>query len=119
MSACLEDRYLRELEDAAVADYDRRISQIPPDMCAPFNIEAMRLTDELIRLYRLVALCARGEQDLDKVAMLWQHMMHSCDAFADRLGKLHSDHPACGADAYYDGILDLKNKCRRLQEMHQ
>jgi hypothetical protein len=119
MSACLDDKYLRELGDVAVADYERRISQIPPEMCAPFTLAAMRLEYELILLYKLVVLCARSEQDLNKVASLWEFMVDMCDAFAGRLKKLHDAHPSCGADSYYDKILDLKNKCRRLQEMHQ
>ncbi|HEX3716501.1 MAG TPA: hypothetical protein VH595_00915 [Verrucomicrobiae bacterium] len=120
MNSCLQvqDKYLIELGDSAVAEYEQRIANIPPDLSSPFNVAAMRLQDELVCLYKLVALCARSEQNLDKVASLWEFMEGTCDRFAQELSKLHLEHPVCGADLYYNQILDLRNKCHRLREMH-
>jgi len=79
----------------------------------------MRLEDELIRLYRLVVFRVRSEEDLDKVASLWEFMVGMCDHVAERLGDLNTRQPAAGAAFYYDKILDLRNKCQRLQVMHR
>ena len=109
---------LQELGDSTIADFDRRIAGIPPELCAPFNAEAGRLENELVMLYKMVALCARSEADLDKVAASWARMVEMCDVFASRLLALGKAQPFCGADAFHDRVLDLRNKCRRLQEMH-
>jgi hypothetical protein len=66
----------------------------------------------------MVALCVRKEDDLDKIAKWWEAMTNVCDQFAQRLHKLHEAHPYCGADTYYDDVLDLRNRCQRLKEMH-
>lgn len=108
-----------ELGESAVAEFEQRIANIPSELCSAFNVAAMRLQDELVRLYKLVALCARSEENLDKVASLWEFMEGMCDRFAHELSKLDTEHPACGADLYYNQILDLRNKCRRLGEMHR
>ena len=76
------------------------------------------MENELVMIYRMVALCARSEADLDKVAASWARMVEICDLFASRLLTLSKAHPACGAEAFHDRVLDLRNKCRRLQEMH-
>jgi hypothetical protein len=118
MSDCVAESHLRRLGESAVADSDRRIAGIPPDLCGAFNIEAMRLEDELIKIYKQVVLCVREESDLGKIASFWGFMVGMCDLFGERLSKLQTTHPACGAELFYDRILDLRNKCRRLQEMH-
>jgi hypothetical protein len=118
MNNCVSEAHLWELGESAVADFDRRIASIPPDLCGRFNVEAMRLEDELIRLYKMVVFCVREESDLGKVASFWNLMVGMCDYFAQQLAKLKNAHPACGAESYYDRILDLRNKCHRLQEMH-
>jgi hypothetical protein len=119
MSECVSASDLEALGSSAVEDYDRRISEIPKSLSVPFNFEAGRLQDKLITLYQVVVMCVRHEEDLEKIASWWEIMGNICDIFAARLHKLHLDHPDCGAGLYYDNILDLKNKCRRLQEMHQ
>jgi hypothetical protein len=118
-NGCIENKDLRELGESAVADYDRRIAGIPADLSAPFNMEAMRLQDELLRLYKLVVMCVRSEPNVESVASLWSVVVDVCDVSADRLSKLKIAHPASAAEIYYDKILDLRNKCRRLQEMHR
>jgi hypothetical protein len=75
MSDCVAESHLRELGESAVAEYDRRIASIPPELCAPFNITAMRFEDELLRIYKSVVFCVRDEQDLQKVASWWAFMV--------------------------------------------
>jgi hypothetical protein len=119
MSNCATPSQLQQLGESAVAEFDARIAEIPFGLCAAFQIEAMRLEDQLLFIHRLVALCARDEQDLEKVAFSWEFMVGICDLFAKRLSRLKDEHPSCGAEQYYDRILDLRNKCHRLQEMHR
>ena len=101
-----------------LADFDRRVAEIPGDLCAPFHAEARQLDAELMTLYKMVVLCVRNEENLDEVAQSWAMMVQICDAFAKRLNALSDQHPYCGADSYYDRVLDLRNKCQRLQKMH-
>ncbi|HUD47055.1 MAG TPA: hypothetical protein VMR33_09505 [Candidatus Baltobacteraceae bacterium] len=119
MSNCATPSQLQQLGEAAVAEFDSRIAEIPLGLCAAFQIEAMRLQDQLLIIQRLIALCARDEDDLDKVAALWAFMVGICDLFAERLFRLKGEHPSCGAEQYYDRILDLRNKCHRLHQMHR
>ena len=115
---CVAASNLQELGESAVAEFDRRIAHIPRELCAAFLLEAIRLEDELLIIYKMVALCVRQELDLENVAASWGFMVEMCDAFAERLSQLKTAQPSCGAEPYYDRILDLRNKCRRLQEMH-
>jgi len=55
---------------------------------------------------------------LEKVASWSGTMVSRCDEFAKRLRDLSVAHPACGAGYFYDRVLDLRNKCQRLREMH-
>jgi len=110
--------HLLELGESTVADFDRRVASLPADLSAPFNQEAARLESELLVIYKMVALCARAETDLAEVAEAWTRMVAICDVFASRLLTLSKAHPCCGAEAFHDRVLDLRNKCRRLKELH-
>ncbi len=110
--------HLQELGESAVADFDRRVASLPPGLYTPFNHEAARLESELLVIYKMVALGARVEADLDKVAAAWTGMVQMCDVFASRLLTLSKAHPGCGAEAFHDRVLDLRNKCRRLEQLH-
>lgn len=118
MTECLAQTDLEELSRDTLEDFDQRLSQIPPDTCASFHEEATRLEGELLTLYRVVLQCVKKEENLERVANWWQGLMQVCDKFAERLNKLIQEHPSCGADFYYDRVLDLRNKCHRLQKMH-
>jgi hypothetical protein len=115
---CIETFQLQKVGESVIADFDRRLAGLPPDLCRPFTLEARCLTDQLMMIYRLVALCVRSQSDLENVAASWGFMVKTCDEFAALLLKLREAHPACGAEVYHDQVLDLRNKCRRLQEMH-
>jgi hypothetical protein len=92
---------------------------LPEDLCAPFHDEARQLETELMFLYRATVMCVRREENMDRVASRWAEMVALCGGFLARLKQLSEKHPGCGAELYYDHVLDLSNKCQRLQEMHQ
>jgi hypothetical protein len=46
-------------------------------------------------------------------------MVELCDTFGLALNDLAKKHPDCGADSYYDRVLDLRNKCNRLKILHK
>ena len=118
MNNCLTDLDLKELGDSMIDAFDKRVALIPNDLCAPFHQEARQLETELLTIYRVVALTVRKEENLDLVAASWGSMVSMCDAFGKILGNLKQKHPHCGAESYYDRVLDLRNKCNRLQMMH-
>jgi len=118
MKECLAESDLLELSSGALAAFDQRVASIPKDLCAPFHEEARQLEAELLTVYRVVVLCTRKEDDLDRVAQWWAMMVRVCDDFAGRLSTLATEHPQCGAEQYYDRVLELRSKCLRLQKMH-
>ena len=81
-------------------------------------MEARQLEAELLGLHKTVALCARRQEDLAAVSELWGLMVELCDLSATKLGGVVQKHPQCGAQVYYDRILDLRNRCQRLKMMH-
>lgn len=118
MNSCLAESDLQDLGNEMLAGFERRVAAIPSDLCAPFHTEARQLETELLSIYKFVALCARKADDLAQIARAWALMVHVCDESAKCLNHLLQQHPACGADTYYDRVLDLRNKCQRLQQMH-
>ena len=118
MTNCLVGSDFKALADEALSGFDQRVAAIPVEMCSPFYEEARRLETELLSIYRVFALLVRKEDALDQIAGLWGTMVAHCDQFAQKLHGLSQAHPSCGAEIFYDRVLDLRNKCRRLQEMH-
>ena len=102
-----------------LADFDRRFQSLPADLCAPFHDEARQLETELTSLYRATVMCVRREEDMNRVAARWGEMVEICDGCLTRLQQVSEKHPGCGANLYYDRVLELRSKCPRLQEMHQ
>ncbi len=118
MTECLGESDVKALAKSTLQEFDQEIATLAPELCVPFNQAAMRLEGELLTIYRFVVRIVRRENDLDKVANWWGTMVSQCDEFAQRLQDLSIAHPACGAAFYYDRVLDLRNKCQRLREMH-
>ena len=118
VNECLTHSDLLELSNDSLTAFGERLARIPQDLCAPFHEEARQLETVLLTVYRVVVLCTKREEDLQKVSRWWGTMVRVCDDFAKELGKLVEAHPACGAEAYYDRVLDLRSKCLRLQKMH-
>ncbi|MEW6305905.1 MAG: hypothetical protein AB1705_20715 [Verrucomicrobiota bacterium] len=118
MNELLTDADLLDLSQGSLASFDQRVAAIPKDLHAPFHEEARQLEAELLTVYRVVVLCTKREEDLARVSKWWETMVRVCDDFAKRLGGLAEAHPDCGAEQYYDRVLELRSKCHRLQKMH-
>ena len=118
MNNCLEATDLQAISDSMVADFKQRIASIPADLCAPFHAEAQKLETQLLMVYKMIAMVTRKQEDLIQVSKLWACVVSMCDASAKQLGELVKQHPNCGADYYYDRVLDLRNKCLRLEQLH-
>ena len=118
MNSCLAESDLQDLGNEMLEGFERRVAAIPNDLCAPYHSEARQLETELLTIYKFVALATRREEDLSQVAKSWETMVKVCDESAKRLNTLVKLHPDCGADAFYGRVLDLRNKCQRLQQMH-
>jgi hypothetical protein len=119
MSTCLDAEDLMRLSEASLDDVEKRLSGIPSDLCAPFYAEADKLEQQLLGVYRTVALCVRKEDDLNSITVWWDTMTNICDKFAARLNDLCAAHPYCGAEVFYDHVLDLRNRCLRLANLHR
>lgn len=117
-STCLPEIELKELGDSMITGFALRVASIPQDMCAPFHQEARQLEVELLTIYKMVALCVKKDEDLNMVSKRWAAVVQMCDNSANQLNQLVQRHPYCGAASYYDRVLDLRNKCLRLQQMH-
>jgi len=118
MKECLTDSDLLELSNGSLTSFERRLASIPADLAAPFHDEARQLETELLTVYRVVVLCTKREESLDSVSKWWETMVRVCDEFSAQLNRLVRAHPACGAEQYYDRVLELRSKCLRLQKMH-
>lgn len=114
----MQESNLQELGKSVLDSFDRRVAAIPQELCAPFHSEARQLEAELLTIYKMVALCVKQIEETNEIAGYWGLMVNVCDAATTRLSKLVAAHPHCGADCYYDRVLDLRNKCQRLQKMH-
>jgi hypothetical protein len=118
MDNCLTGSDFKELGDSMILDFDRRIANIPSELCGPFHHEASRLEDGLLNIYKVMVLHVRRLDDLERIAEAWSVMVMVCDEAARKLHSLQEAHPHCGAQYYYDRVLDLRNKCQRIQMMH-
>jgi hypothetical protein len=116
---CFTESDVQELGRTVLAEFDRRFLALPEDLCAPFHDEARQLETELMSLYRATVMCVRREEDINRVAARWGEMVEICEGCLTRLAKVSEKHPDCGANLYYDRVLELRSKCQRLQEMHQ
>ncbi len=118
MTQCLAESDVKELAELTLLGFDQRVAALPENSCLPFHQEAMRLNAELLTIYRVVVQLVRKEDDLERVASWWGTMVVECDRFAERLQHLSRRHQDSGAEAFYDSVLDLRNKCQRLRTMH-
>ena len=116
---CFTESDVQELGRTVLADFDRRVADLPENLCAPFHEEARQLETESLMIYKATVLCVRHQEDMNQVAARWAEMVEICSGSLARIQRLSEKHPGCGADFYVDRILDLRSKCQRLQEMHQ
>lgn len=115
---CVTDSDFQAIAESSISQFNKAVAGIPLDSCALFREEASRLEAGLLMVYRIVASAIRREEDMEKVAERWGAMVAICDKYAERLGIFQKEHPACGGEFFYDRILDLRNKCRRMQAAH-
>lgn len=118
MTECLTESDVKVLAESTLAAFEQEVASLPQDVYVPFNEAAARLEAQLLTIYRFVVQIVRREEDLDKVAGWWGTMVFQCNEFAKRLHQLSLTHPGCGAMFFYDRVLDLRNKCQRLHQMH-
>ena len=118
MVTCLNDQDLRDISSDSLKSFDEQVAKIPADVCAPFYEAAGRLDSQLLVFYKMVVVCTKKEEDLDRIASWWGSMVKICDEFASHLEGLIKQHPYCGAEFYRDRFLDLRNTCKRLQDLH-
>jgi hypothetical protein len=107
---------LEILKDSALKSFAEGVATADPDVCWEFNLEVGRLESRVLQLYGMAALIAKREPDVAKVAELWRGMVDVCDAIAEKISELCKEHPYCMAS--HDKILDVRNKCARLAELH-
>ncbi|MFZ4694575.1 MAG: hypothetical protein ACOYMV_05545 [Verrucomicrobiia bacterium] len=113
----LDVQDLRALGKEALDQFEERVGRAEPGSCFAFDLEVARLESQLIQLYGVAAILARREESMEGVAALWGAMIGACDAVAARLLNLMVEHPACSAS--HDKILDLRNRCARLRDLHR
>ena len=118
MTECLGESDVKQLAQSTLAQFDQEVASLPKDLCLSFNQAAFRLEAELLTIYKVVVQIVRREEDLARIAAWWGMMVSQCDEFAKRLNSLRLSHPDSGADFFYDRVLDLRNKCQRLRQMH-
>jgi hypothetical protein len=118
MTECVTQTDVKTLAKSTLTAFEEEVAALPQDVCVPFNEAAARLEAQLLMIYKFVVQFVRREEDLEKVAGWWGTMVSECDEFAKRLHQLSLAHPACGADVFYDRVLDLRNRCQRLHQMH-
>ena len=114
----IQPAVLEELAQSTLDSFDERIAQLPHDLASPFQEEARTLEGQLLTIYKMVALTVRDEEDLDLISRYWDLMVGVCDRFSSHLARVASQQPHSGANLYHDRILDLRNKCRRLRDLH-
>ena len=68
MKECLRDSDLLELSKGSLISFEQRLATIPKELCAPFYEEARHLEAELLTVYRVVVLCTKREEDLERVS---------------------------------------------------
>jgi hypothetical protein len=115
---CVTDSDFKAIAESGISQFNKAVERIPFDSCALFRDEASRLEAGLLGVYRVVVSMVRREEDIEKVSECWGSMVAICDKYAERLGVFQKQHPACGAELFYDRILDLRNKCRRMHALH-
>lgn len=112
----LEISDITKINESALKAFDESIATADPRTCWEFNEAVARLESQLIQLYGIVVLALKGEDDLSVIAKTWGRMVGICDHVARKIGSLARQHPACAVS--HDKILDLRNRCERLRNLH-
>ncbi len=109
---------LRNYLESLLQEFDHGVSELSPDLCAPFNQEARQLEAQLTTMHKMVARMARSEDDLARDAAMWGMMVNFCDEAATRIGNHSGKRPNWDARQFLDMISATRHKCLRLQTRH-
>jgi hypothetical protein len=112
----LEIEDLDEIKKSALETFSERVASVDFGISGEVDLEVARLESQLLQLYAIAAIIARREESLERTAQVWDAMVSICDAFAAKISELCQEHPACRAS--HDKILDVRNKCARLRDLH-
>ncbi len=104
------------IKDSALKVFDNSIAAADSSECWGVNDAVTRLETQLLQLYGIVVLALKHEEDLAVIAQNWGNMVTVCDDVALKIGSLGEEHPYCSVS--HDKILDLRNRCARLQNLH-
>jgi hypothetical protein len=107
---------ITKINESALKTFDESIAAADPDMCWEFDEAVARLESQLIQLYGIVVLALKREEDLSVIAKTWGGMVGICDHVARKIGALSQQHPNCAVS--HDKILDLRNRCERIRNLH-
>ena len=113
----LELRDFEAIKDSAIKTFEERVTAAGPKTGRAFDLEVARLESQLVQLYGLAAIMARREPEMEKTAALWDTLVMICDAFAQRVRERCLEEAACQAS--YDKILDIRNACVELRDLHR
>ena len=103
------------IKDDALRKFEERVSSAM-DNRDQLELEAFRLESQLEQLYSFTAAAARREDDMGATAQLWEHLVTTCDLFANRLLQLSKDHSI--ATTAHDHILDIRSAAEELRALH-
>jgi hypothetical protein len=117
LKSCDYEQHIENVTDKTLQAFDENIANIPDTLCGGFQQATRDLEAQLVTIYRFVVSMVR-EEEMEIEAQLWTEMVSVCDKFSKKLEDLIEAHPTCGAAFYRDRILDMRNKCKRLAELH-
>lgn len=112
----LVDNDIRKMKDMALSQFENCVNDSDQGNCYSFDEEVVRLETKLLSIYSIVASSAKNEDSLEAKANLWGFMTEICDDFASKLSELIEQHPACSAS--HDKILEIRNRCQSLKDLH-
>lgn len=80
--------------------------------------QAQNLEGQLQSLYALAVDSLKHEDNIQKVAEVWEVMEQISDTFNKEIADQHgADHPSL--KAIIDNVLDIRSSCSELKEMHR
>ncbi len=119
MSTCQYEQHIERVSSYTLQAFDENVSKIPENLCGAFYEAARDLESQLLTIYRFGLSIVNDFEEMEEESALWGEMVKICDRFSGKLEILLQQHPTCGASFYRDRILDLRNKCKRLAELHK
>ena len=98
--------------------FKEKVASITKEDCWDFDLAVSCLESQLTQLYSFAALMAKRETGLKETAQIWDEMIFACDEAAKLIQKMSKKHTTCSGPHSHDRILDIRNRCARLKELH-